>query len=192
MSKWIARLSMFALFMVICSLSSAALAQDEVSVLSQYLDQTAASNNLPTGDGNISPVEQSLASTLIESATGYNQSLKDFAQSSPDNSAWIAQAQQNLQNSHAVDMSEMWLPSRVRCGRTAVAPRGCRLSVPGLSSGDDLRSKNPKDARCAGAAEPGQARRLLSAISSIFFRRARCQSGSPLIHRSLRVRSTPH
>ncbi len=98
MSKWMARAGVFALFIVMCSFSSAAFAQDSTSLLSQYLDQSAASNKLPTGDGSISPVEQSVASALIDSVTGYNQTVTEFAQSSPDNSAWIAEAQQNIQN----------------------------------------------------------------------------------------------
>jgi hypothetical protein len=97
MQKWLARSSMFAFLIVICSFSTA-LAQDQVSVLSQYLDQSAASNNLPTGDGNISPVERSVASALIDSVTGYDQTVTEFANSSPDNAAWITQAQQNLTN----------------------------------------------------------------------------------------------
>lgn len=98
MAKWLARSGVFALFIVFFCLSSAALAQDQVSGLSQYLDQTAASNNLPTGDGNISAAEQSVASALIDTVTSYSDNVTSFAQSSPDNAAWITQAQQNLQN----------------------------------------------------------------------------------------------
>ncbi len=98
MMKWLARSAMVALLAFMCSVPLSAFAQDGASLLSTYLDQTAAANNLPSGDGNISPVEQSLALTLIDGATGFNQTLTSFEQSSPENAAWISNAQQNLQN----------------------------------------------------------------------------------------------
>lgn len=147
MGKWFARTGVFALLIIICSLSSAALAQDEVSLLSKYLDQTAAANNLPTGDGNISPVEQSVASALIDGATGLNQSLTQFASSSPENAAWITQAQQNAQNYNQQMAANASAPVDIRAQIISDAVAQYGQDIPTVTQGTpDIRAQIISDA----------------------------------------------
>lgn len=67
---------------------------DSVMQLGGFLDQQASANSLPIGDGAVSPVEQSVASALIDEITGFSQSVADFQQASPSNKSWLDQVEQ--------------------------------------------------------------------------------------------------
>lgn len=71
-------------------------AQNSVS-LANLLDTHAAANGLPTGNGVVDAPEQTLASALINDITSYDQALSSLAQASPEDSAWAANFEQNVQ-----------------------------------------------------------------------------------------------
>jgi hypothetical protein len=69
---------------------------DGASLLATYLDQHASANGLPSGDGAISSVEQTLATTLIDEVTGFSQAVTEFEQSSPANAALVENVDQGF------------------------------------------------------------------------------------------------
>ncbi len=120
-----------------------ALAQnDSVTQLGGYLDQQAAANGLPTGDGSISPVEQSVASALIDEITGFSQSVTDFQQASPANKTWLDGIEQRMEtyNQQIADAGAN-APVDVRASiiSNAVAQYGQDV--------DDLQAQNTYDVR---------------------------------------------
>src|SRR5688572_4504641 len=93
------RIAFFVFILAVFSLSFISVsAQDGTSTLASLIDQRAAANGLPSGDGNISAAEQSLSSALIDEITGFDELVTGFEAESSANSAWVEAAEQAVQN----------------------------------------------------------------------------------------------
>jgi hypothetical protein len=66
---------------------------DDVTRLATQLDQQASANGLPLGDGNISVVEQTLASAVVDEVNTFSDAITSFEQSSPENAAFVETAE---------------------------------------------------------------------------------------------------
>lgn len=58
------------------------------------IDQHAAANGLPAGNGQVSSAEQTLGSAIEQGATAFNQEIVDFEADGPENSAWVGKLDQ--------------------------------------------------------------------------------------------------
>ncbi len=76
---------------------STVFAQDAGLALASTLDARAAANGLPSGDGAISAGEQALGAALSSEIDAFAQQVSEFAQSSPENSGWVASIEQTAQ-----------------------------------------------------------------------------------------------
>ncbi len=86
------RMTMLVLILLLCLGVQMIQAQETGDAAAQFavrLDQAASMHGLSTGDGQVSAVEQSVASTMIDDVTGYSQLVTEFSQSSPENASTV-------------------------------------------------------------------------------------------------------
>ena len=136
------------LTLALCLSVSILQAQDNSSVmmLSNGLDQQAAVQSLPHGDGVVQPVEQSLAAAIINDVTGFDEIVSEYAQSSPENANWVDQIEQNIQQ-YTQDMaSASTLDIRAQIISDAVDQYGAELDAIQPTTSVDIRAQIISDA----------------------------------------------
>jgi hypothetical protein len=122
------------LLVMLCLAGQLLYAQDDdlIVPLATSLDQAASANGLPTGDGQISAVERSYASALIDDVTGYSEIVAEFEQSSPENASMVADMEAgylNVQKDLPVtDPNEPALRQAIKDYKQSVADAGAEAA----------------------------------------------------------------